>query len=227
MERSVFKATERCLRRPKISLSAEEITPPMGQVQKRDSERVKMQKFTNYLMFSGFPFSIQAPYNPTTASQPHLLPQSVPAEPSGSTVQGVTTFGPSVLLTHTVPALPSEATDYFPNYEVPNHQVPNHSMQQVPTNVGQGSPSTDLATTPMDVDAKNEDSSKFDKGNGKKNKDNSKQNQSASKLFALLYLQLPFMFAEFSLKNILKKRGSFLSLKLWIFVHVSRGINLG
>jgi hypothetical protein len=208
MERSLFKAKERCLRSPRVSLSAEETTPPTGQVQKR--ERVNIPKFTNYLMFSGSSFPIPPPYNPTTAT---LLPQSVPAEPRGSTVQVATTFGTSVLLKHTktVPAsLPSEEnSDYFPTYEVPNHQIPNHSMQQVPTNVGQGSSSTDLATTPMDVDAKNEDSSEFDKGNRKKNKDNSKQNQSASKLFALLYLQLPFMFAEFSLKKILKKQGSF------------------
>lgn len=125
--------------------------------------------------------------------------------------------------TQTVPALPSDAKGYFQNYDVPNHRV-----QQAPTNVGQGSSSTNFAATPMDVDANNEDSSEFDKGNGKKkDKDNSKQIQSASKLFALLYSQSFFMFAEFFHGIKWKKQGSFLSLKLWIFVHVSRGMNLG
>jgi hypothetical protein len=126
--------------------------------------------------------------------------------------------------TQTVPALPSEAEGYFSNYEVPNHRI-----ERAPTSVGQGSSSTNSAATPMDVDANNEDSSEFDKGNGKKkDKDNSKQIQSASKVFALLYSQSHLMFAEFpyGIKKIWKK-GSFLSLKLWIFVHVSRGMNLG
>jgi hypothetical protein len=131
-----------------------------------------------------------------------------------------------VTLTHTqtVPALPSEAKDYFPNYDVPNHR-----MQQAPTNIGQGSSSTNSAATPMDVDANNENSSEFDKGNGKKkDMDNSKRIQSASKVFALLYSQSHLMFAEFPRGiKIWKKQGSFLSLKLWIFVHVSRGMNLG
>ena len=162
------------------------------------------------------------PYNPIPARQPYLLPQSVPAEPSGTSFQGVATFGTSVTLTHTqtVPALPSEAKDYFPNYDVPNHR-----MQQAPTNVGQGSSSTNSAATPMDVDADNEDSNESDKGNEKKkDKDNSKQIQSASKV---LYSQSPLMFAEFSIKKIWKKQGSFLSLKLSISVHVPRGMNLG
>ena len=164
------------------------------------------------------------PYNPTPAHQPYLLPQSVPAEPNGTSFQGFATSGTPVTLRHTrtVPALPSEAEDYF--------DVPNHRMQQATTKVGQGSSSTNSAATPMDVDADNEDSSKLDTGNGKKkDKDNSKQIQSASKVFALLYSQLPLMFAGFSrgIKKILKKQGSFLLLKLSIFAHVPRGMNLG
>ena len=99
-----------------------------------------------------------------------LQPQSVPATSSGSTFHGAT-FGASVTLTHTetAPARPSEAPDYFPNYDVPNHQ-----MQQAPTNTAQGSSSTNVAVAPMDADANNEAPGNFDRGKGKK-KDISKR----------------------------------------------------
>jgi hypothetical protein len=158
------------------------------------------------MTFSGSSSSIPLPYNLTAIRQPHLQPQSVPATSSGSTFQGAAAFGASVPLTHTqtVPTLPSEAQDYFPNYDVPNHR-----MQQASTNVVQGSSSTNFAAAPMDVDANNEASSEFDKGKGKK--DNSRQIPLASKL---LYSQSPFMFAEFAhgVKKIWKKQGISVSL---------------
>jgi len=117
-----------------------------------------------YLTFSGPSPAIPAPYNPTPIRQPALQPQSVPATSSGPTYQSGTAFGTSVPLTymHTVPALPKEEQDYFPNYDVPCHQMPK--------DVVQGSSSTNSVGS--DGSANNEDPSESD--TGKKKKDNSK-----------------------------------------------------
>jgi len=123
--------------------------------------------FINDLTFSGPSRPIPAPYDPTATRQPALQPQSVPATSSGPTYQSGAAFGTSVPLTytHTVPALPSEAQDYFPNYDVPNHQMP-----PIPKNVVPGPSSTNSVAAPMEVDANNGDPSESDK----KKKDNSK-----------------------------------------------------
>jgi len=68
-----------------------------------------------------------------------------------------------------VPVLPSEAQEYFPNYEVPNHLI-----QQARTNNVQGSSSPNSAAAPTEGDANNEGPNKFDTGKGKK-KEKSKQ----------------------------------------------------
>ena len=219
MESSLLKETGRCLRSPKISLSAEGITPLLGQVHERVKlhrnltnkvcissrdnfhfvhlralyiQPIRQHRRFNFwvplsimcrdgnspmtLTFSGPSFPIPAPYNPTPIRQPALQPQSVPATSSGPTYQSDAAFGTSVPLTytHTAPALPSEAQDYFPNYDVPNHQIP-----QIPKNVVQGSSSTNSVAAPMEADANNEVPSESDTGTGKK-KDNSKHHSNVS-----------------------------------------------
>lgn len=117
-------------------------------------------KAAQAFQFLGPSFPIPAPYDPTATRQPALQPQSVPATSIRPTYQSGAAFGTSVPLTYTrtVPVLPSEAQDYFPNYDVPNHQTPK--------DVVQGPSSTNSVAAPMEMDANNEDPSESDEEEG-------------------------------------------------------------